>query len=328
MAAQNVFGSITPFAFDCEDVTEWIERLEQWFVANSIDDATKKRAMLLSNIGARGYKLLRALSQNNPTAKSFDELKQLLLEHINPKPNEISQRFVFYRRDRRTGESVKDYIAELRKLSEHCNFNDKLEEHLRDKFVCGLSDAVVQQKLLATKNLDLKSALETSITMEAAARSAKQIHGVGLEGQVHRLGGGGKYPSNSRLSRNTGGSSRGQQQQQSPRDCWRCGSFRHLADKCPMKTKYCFECKEMGHAKKKCRKGKSSRVHRVEEEEAPEVLEQSEFLDEEFGDLENEMHFLNLYRIGDDEAEKNDPIMIIVILNKVEVSKELIQGQQ
>jgi hypothetical protein len=95
MAAQNVFGSITPFAFDCEDVTEWIERLEQWFVANSIDDATKKRAMLLSNIGARGYKLLRALSQNNPTAKSFDELKQLLLEHINPTSRTKSPKGLF-----------------------------------------------------------------------------------------------------------------------------------------------------------------------------------------------------------------------------------------
>ena len=29
--------------------TEWIERLEQWFVANNIEDVTRKRALLLSN---------------------------------------------------------------------------------------------------------------------------------------------------------------------------------------------------------------------------------------------------------------------------------------
>ena len=186
--AQAVFGSIAAFGLDSEDITEWMERLEQWFEANAITDAGQQRAILLSNIGSRGYKLVRSLSQNAPTSKTYKELKELLLEHLDPKPNEISQRFVFYRRDRRSGENVKNYIAELRRLSEHCNFQTKLEEHLRDKFVCGLNDGAVQQKLLATKGLTLKVAIDTSVAMEAAARSAKQIHGVGLEGQVNRLG--------------------------------------------------------------------------------------------------------------------------------------------
>ena len=125
-----VYGHIDSFGFEADDITEWVERLEQWFVANNIDDATRKRALLLSNIGARGYKLARSLSQNEPTKKSYDELKTLLLEHINPKPNEISQRFVFYRRERRSGESVKDYVAQLRKLSEHCNFADNWRKTL------------------------------------------------------------------------------------------------------------------------------------------------------------------------------------------------------
>ena len=51
--------------------------------------------MLLSNVGARGYKLVRSLSQNNPTSKSYDELKKLMLDHMHPKPNEIAQRYVF-----------------------------------------------------------------------------------------------------------------------------------------------------------------------------------------------------------------------------------------
>ena len=53
-----VFGSISEFAFGSDDVTEWVERLEQWFVANTITENTRKRALLLSNIGARGYKLI------------------------------------------------------------------------------------------------------------------------------------------------------------------------------------------------------------------------------------------------------------------------------
>ena len=118
MAMAQMYGAITPFSYNAESFTEWVERLEQWFIANDVTTAAKKRALFLSNIGAGGYKLVRSLSQNEPTKKSYDELKKLMLDHIHPKPNEIAQRYVFYKRDRRSGESVKDYVAELRKLSE------------------------------------------------------------------------------------------------------------------------------------------------------------------------------------------------------------------
>ena len=124
----TIIGTISEFNREVENITEWMERLEQYFIANSIEGAPRKRAVLISVIGASGYRLLRSLSQNDPTGKSYSNLKTLLLDHLQPKPNEISQRYVFYKRERRAGESVKQYVAELRKLSEYCNFGDKLEE--------------------------------------------------------------------------------------------------------------------------------------------------------------------------------------------------------
>ena len=75
--AKSVFGAISEFCYDAESFTEWIERLEQWFIANDVTTAAKKRALLLSNIGAKGYKLVRSLSQNEPTNKSYSELKKV-----------------------------------------------------------------------------------------------------------------------------------------------------------------------------------------------------------------------------------------------------------
>ena len=64
-----VIGSIEAFVFESEDITEWFERLEQWFIANSLEtNEDRKKALLLSNVGARGYKLIRSLAQNKPTA--------------------------------------------------------------------------------------------------------------------------------------------------------------------------------------------------------------------------------------------------------------------
>ena len=69
-----VFGSITEFVFESEDVTEWIERLEQWFIANQLDgDEDRKKVLLLSHVGARRYKLLRSLAQNKPSEKTYDQ---------------------------------------------------------------------------------------------------------------------------------------------------------------------------------------------------------------------------------------------------------------
>ena len=87
--------------------------------------------------------------------------------HLQPKPNEICQRFKFYKRDRVAGESVKDYVAELRKLSEYCNFGEKLKGALREKLVCGLNCAGIQQTLLSTKGLTLEIAVETATAMES-----------------------------------------------------------------------------------------------------------------------------------------------------------------
>ena len=52
------------------------------------------------------------------------------------------------------------YLAELRKLTEHCDFCNNLDETLRDRLVCGILSVPIQKRLLAEKDLDLKKAME------------------------------------------------------------------------------------------------------------------------------------------------------------------------
>ena len=51
MASPQI-GKISEFVPSKEDWTQYIERLEHFFVANEIDSAEKKRAVLLTVIGA------------------------------------------------------------------------------------------------------------------------------------------------------------------------------------------------------------------------------------------------------------------------------------
>ena len=74
---------------------------------------------------------------------------ETLKNHYDPKPSEIMQRFHFNSRVRKTGESVTNYLAELRALTQHCNFGGMLEDMLRDRLIIGINDLMLQRRLLA-----------------------------------------------------------------------------------------------------------------------------------------------------------------------------------
>ena len=76
-------------------------------------------------------------------------------KHFNPKPSSIAQRFRFNSCIRKEGESVAEFVAQLRQLSEHCQFGDTLNDMLRDRIVCGINDQRIQRRLLAESDFNL-----------------------------------------------------------------------------------------------------------------------------------------------------------------------------
>ena len=51
------------------------------------------------------------------------------------------------------------FISEIRSLAEFCNYGPNLEEILRDRIVCGISNDTIQRRLLAEPGLTFKKAL-------------------------------------------------------------------------------------------------------------------------------------------------------------------------
>ena len=104
------------------DLDEYIERLEQYFVANQIgalpagaadNDETRQEAerkrvtTFLTLVGGRTCQLLKSLvSPNLPSTKTFEELTEMLRNHLNPKKLVISERFRFHNRKQRDGETA------------------------------------------------------------------------------------------------------------------------------------------------------------------------------------------------------------------------------
>ena len=85
-----------------------------------------------------------------------------MTDRQNPKPSVIMERAKFNIRDRGPSETVAQYIAALRRLSEHCNYGTVLEDMRRDRSVCGIRDDRIQQRLLSEATLDFDHALQTA----------------------------------------------------------------------------------------------------------------------------------------------------------------------
>ena len=137
-----------------EDWTLYAERLEFYFAANDVEDAGKQRAVLFSVVGAATYKLIKnLLAPTKPTEASFKDIVKLLMEHYQPKLSQVVQCYLFNSCIRKQGESVATYMAELKCLSEHCEFAGTLNDMLCDRILYGINDSRIQHRLLAEPDL-------------------------------------------------------------------------------------------------------------------------------------------------------------------------------
>ena len=94
-------GKLGKFRTEVEDWSQYVERMEFYFVANSVTGDAKKKAAFLSAIGPSTYILLRSFIA--PTTVQDEDLAGLitaLWNHFEPQPSAIVQRAKFYSRSR------------------------------------------------------------------------------------------------------------------------------------------------------------------------------------------------------------------------------------
>ena len=185
--ANFAIGNIGEFSELTETWKSYMERVKQYFMANEISD-DKKVPALLALMGGKTYSLLRNLtSPDDPASKGFDAIVKLLDNHLSSKPLVIAERFRFHKRDQKDGESILVYVAELRKLSEHCDFKANLNDALRDRLVCGIKHGNIQKRLLSESDLTLQKAIDIATAMETAAKDAVELQQQHRPDSVHQF---------------------------------------------------------------------------------------------------------------------------------------------
>ncbi|XP_036815479.1 uncharacterized protein LOC118943635 [Oncorhynchus mykiss] len=241
-------GKIDVFDDTQENWATYIERLEQYFIANDIAD-NKRVPALLSLIGPKTYSLLRDLTAPlKPSNKTFTEIVEILQNHLSPKPLLIAERFRFHKRDQNEGEGVSTYVAVLKKLSEHCQLGENLNDTLRDRFVCGLKHEHIQKRLLTESELTFAKAVEIAVAMEIATKDAFELQSK-------------RSTDLSQISLHK--FSRSRQRPRVAEKCNRCDRDGHKAEDCRFKDEICHKCSRRGHIQRAC-KAKFSHISKTE----------------------------------------------------------------
>lgn len=326
----SLIGSIESFNAKENDITTYIERLEQLFKCNDITTEEKKVPLLLTLIGGETYGVLKnLLAPTLPSSRKYDELVVDLKQHYSPKRLIIAERFKFHTAFQEANEDIQSFVVRLKNLAKSCEFKDFLKEALRDRFVCGIRSETIKRKLLTEAKLTFDGAHKIAVAMELAEG---QLRAMGPEtGQVNRVfqkkvypkaGFSKSKPSHVDKSNNQSYASR-KQSKDSKAQCKRCNRVHFDNSKCPAVSWKCYSCNQMGHTAKSamCK----NRVYELDEEQnVTEVVESEESEDGfELGLLSEATGELNINFL---KSISSDILRVSMLIDNKSVEMEVDSG--
>ena len=111
-----------------------------------------------------------------PEELTFAQLKAKLDGQYGTKKLVLAERYRFYSYKQLEGQSLVNYIAELRRLAATCEWTQaQLDDNIHDKFVMGLrNERLLQQLLSQDHTKPLAELLDLAHTFEAAERESLQ----------------------------------------------------------------------------------------------------------------------------------------------------------
>ena len=194
------------------------------------------------------------------------------------------------------------FVAELRRLSEHCDFGTTLDVMIRDRLVCGVHDPRVQRRLLAEPTLTFKDAFKIVQSMELASKDLDALH----------------QPSESPVNKiKTGPSGKNQGRSTS---CYRCGG-KHREASCRFKDAECFKCGKRGHIARVCRGTPRRQV-----EQTPQGPDQANCLDDEGEEVEEEAYAIFNLPTKKKPSASLKPLRVTVLADGLTLELEVDTG--
>ena len=243
-----------------EEWRQWIARFECYRIASALDkkDESVQANTLVYAMGGNSLDILTSFKLADDELK-YEIVKKKFEKHFEGRTNTIFERARFNRRVQGETESVIDFIEDLYKFSETCNFGELKDQLIRDRIVVGIKDSTLARKLMQDEGLTLEKAANA-----AKAAEMVQNHQKILKGEVEEAKIGAVEQRKKTRTDNMAPNEKKPQDQKSHKECYNCGkSPLHKREDCPAKQAKCHKCQKIGHFARVC---KSKSVNHVENE--------------------------------------------------------------
>ena len=239
----------------------WLTTFEN-FVEAIPGEEVNKLNVLINYVSSEVYQLFYE-------ATTYDEAINLLKSLYVKTPNEIFARHKLATRKQQPGESLDEYLQELKILSKDCNFSDVTayqyrDEAVRDAFITGLLSTNIRQRLLENKTLNLQTAFDQARALDTAQRSSETYNNFSTtasavkdssiqqskqQESIPNVQGEYYFPGNKCqdfAGRYVASTSQNIK-------CFFCGNKAHPRALCPAREAFCHKCKKKGHFQRVCK---------------------------------------------------------------------------
>ena len=196
-----------------------------------------------------------------PTGELLDKIEAVVTRKANP----MVHRVAFASMCQGDSETIQQYVIRLRASAKDCNFScpschtDIADHYIKDQFVCGINNKVLQTDMLAKAELlpgleaTIKhaEAFEAALTDQSRLLNSAEVARVSQYKQT-KLGGGGGANVNK------------QHRKSSPQPCTGCGGVHTIPYKrqevCPAWGKKCAKCGVANHFARVCKNGSARQI--------------------------------------------------------------------
>ena len=139
----------------------WKQRFTIYVTASKLNTEEIKAATFLHVVGEDALELYNTFTwEADGDQHNMEKIMEKFEAYCNPKKNVTWERHVFNTRAQKSGETIDEYVTDLRSKARTCEFGDLMDSLIRDRIVCGIEDDATRKQLLKEKDLSLQKAID------------------------------------------------------------------------------------------------------------------------------------------------------------------------
>ena len=162
-----------------ENCRRWVQRFELFLTTSEKVKETEnvQCAILLHLIGDEALEIYNTFTfSEDEDRDKLTVLKKKFEDYVNPRKNTVFERYKFWECKQQEGETIDQFITELKTRSRSCEFEDQTDSMIHDRIVFGVTDIRLKERLLRKSfELTLEKAASLCRAAEASAKQLKEL---------------------------------------------------------------------------------------------------------------------------------------------------------